>query len=283
MNCICCNENKARTVFKWSLNGSEVCMRQCLSCGFWYQEPIATPDKLAALYDEEFFSVYEKHFIDFRVRQFKKDLRSIDKLKPGKGTLLDIGCALGLFLHEAKQDGWEVFGSDVSERAVRYVLEKYGIKVFLGDLERVNLENRCFDAVTAWDVIEHVRAPEELLKAANRILKQDGLLVIRTPNSMGLFLKAVMLVNLVPGEHLAKIGPRFKHHIYLFSARALTLLLKKSGFDIIRIEKDAEDLIIIDKPNLFNYIKAAGRKSIKLIEYFMPSYRDSFVVYAKKR
>lgn len=283
MNCICCNAHKTRVVFKWSLNGSEISMRQCLSCGFWYQEPIATPDVLAALYDEEFFSVYEKHFISFRVRQFKKDLKSINELKAIKGKLLDIGCALGLFLNEAKQDGWDVTGSDVSEKAARYVLEKYGIKVFLGDLERENLEDDCFDVVTAWDVIEHVRDPQELLKAANRILKQGGLLVIRTPNSRGLFLKAVMLVNLIPGEYLAKIAPRFKHHIYLFSARALTLLLNKSGFDIIRIEKDVEDLIIVDQPGISNNLKAAVRKIIKLIEYLMPTYRDSIVVYARRR
>ncbi len=76
--------------------------------------------------------------------------------------ILDIGCAFGLFLSQL-DTSWERYGEDASEYAVgqargrvptvRFGISMRGTHPFAGP----------FDAITAWDVLEHIGQLNELL------------------------------------------------------------------------------------------------------------------------
>jgi len=281
--CICCGNSGFKTVFQWRDTGqNNVRVNQCLLCGLMYQDIALKEEELNLLYNDEFFDIYEKHFLKFRQKQFRRDINTINAIKPPPGKLLDIGCAFGIFLNEALKTGWSVSGIDVSKNAVEYARSKYGLNIFMGTLAAAKMESGSFDVVTAWDVIEHVADPGKFLEEAGRIIKKDGILAIRTPNAECAFLKINKLVNDVFGDYFAKVGPKFEHHKYLFSVDALKRILAKHGFEVIDFRLELEDIVIVDKPSLINYMKAFAKKIIKMFEFFYRKRRASILLYARK-
>ena len=281
--CVCCGDNRAEAVFRWQdADKKDVSVKRCVSCGLMYQDPMPKEEELKLLYNEDFFSTYEKYFLEFRQKQFQRDIGVINSLKAPPGNLLDIGCAFGIFLDEARKKGWSVSGVDVSTNAVEYARKKYGLNVFIGTLSDAKMENGFFDVVTAWDVIEHLADPDKFLDEVGRVIKKGGIFAIRTPNADALFLKINKFVNTILGDYFAKTGPKFEHHKYLFSVNSLKELLKSKGFEVIDIRLELEDLIIVDNPNFINYMKAFVKKLIKLLEFFNKKRRASIVVYARK-
>jgi SAM-dependent methyltransferase len=93
-------------------------------------------------------------------------------------TILDIGSALGTFLKIAKDRGWDVSGVELSEYGVEYTRKQYGFEVHHGDVTTSNLTAESFDAITMWDVIEHVEDPVANLEKAIKLLKPNGMILI---------------------------------------------------------------------------------------------------------
>ena len=87
-----------------------------------------------------------------------------------------------------------------------------------------------FDAVTLFEVIEHLREPLELLRECHRVLKPGGLLVLSTGNT------ASWTVALMRERwdyfHIA----RDAGHISFYHPGSVALLASRSGFRIERIE-----------------------------------------------
>lgn len=97
------------------------------------------------------------------------------------GSLLDIGCAYGLFLREASQY-FECTGTDISEHAIehaRSTLPKE-IEVFVGVAGSLPV-NKKYDLVTCFDILEHTKDLGEALDNIYALLKDNGVLVITVP------------------------------------------------------------------------------------------------------
>ena len=90
------------------------------------------------------------------------------------GSLLDIGCGTGLFLLAAKRKGWRPVGVEVSGEAAKLGQQIHGCRVHVGRMEDVDLPVASFDAITAWEVAEHISEPRELLLRVLRLLKPGG-------------------------------------------------------------------------------------------------------------
>lgn len=106
-------------------------------------------------------------------------LRSLPPRLPSGGRLLDVGCAAGFFLAEAKTF-YDVQGVELSDWSSAYARDRLGLNVFTGTLQDAALPADHFDIVTLWDVIEHVPDPVPLLAEAARVLKPGGRLVLST-------------------------------------------------------------------------------------------------------
>ena len=100
--------------------------------------------------------------------------------------VLDAGCGVGYgsaFLGEAARS---VVGVDVSGEAIDYARARYGggnVDFAVGDLQRLENADAEFDAVVAFEVIEHLPQPERFVAEARRVLKPDGVLLVSTPRS----------------------------------------------------------------------------------------------------
>ena len=96
-----------------------------------------------------------------------------------EGRLLDVGCAAGFFLAEARAH-YDVQGVELSTWSSAYARDRLQLPVITGTLMQAALPADRFDVVTLWDVIEHVPDPVPLLAEAARVLKPGGRLVLTT-------------------------------------------------------------------------------------------------------
>ncbi|MDE2320568.1 MAG: class I SAM-dependent methyltransferase, partial [candidate division NC10 bacterium] len=102
----------------------------------------------------------------------------------GEGKrLLDVGCGVGTLLDLVGAKFQAVHGCDLSETALREARQR-GVLSVCADLNRGLLpyQDRSFECVTCLEVIEHVFDPLSLLRELHRVLKDDGQLVLTTPN-----------------------------------------------------------------------------------------------------
>ncbi len=97
-------------------------------------------------------------------------------------------------------------------------LAKNGFPTFLATLESLNLPENSLDAVGAFDVLEHLESPEELVKEINRVLKVGGIFICSVPAYQWLF-----------SDFDVSIG-----HFRRYSSESLGTLLRLNGFNHVR-------------------------------------------------
>ncbi|MFH1107115.1 MAG: class I SAM-dependent methyltransferase [Candidatus Micrarchaeota archaeon] len=204
-------------------SGNEVLLDQvvkCRKCGLVYVNPRLKGEAIVEGYAQ---AVDETYVSQARGREatFRSSLKLIEKHRPGKGRILDIGCAAGFFLKAAKESGWEEHGVEPSRWLADYGRKKLGLDIKPGTLKEAKYPPEYFDVVTLWDVLEHVPDPRAELEEAGRVLKPGGLLVVNYPNF---------------GSRLAKIAGRrwwflLSVHLWYFTPHTLKAMLAKTGFE----------------------------------------------------
>ncbi len=153
---------------------------RCLSCKIVYaiQTPSAAGDALYADIAVSAPCLEEEKGFRSRARII---LAQIGRFKR-RGKLLEIGSGAGFFLEEAKKAGWEVQGADLSEKAAAYSRKRFGIEVSKGSVQEAHFPPHTFDAVVINDVLAQMKDPKGVLQEARRILKNDGILYLSTPD-----------------------------------------------------------------------------------------------------
>ena len=121
--------------------------------------------------------------------------------------ILDLGCAFGVFL-KSLGDEWQRFGVDVSEfaigRASKAVLQG---RFAVASCTAVPFRAR-FDAVVAFDVIEHVEDFDRVAPSVQALLADDGIFVFVVPVYDGPFGPLVHLLDHDP-THVQKKARKF--------------------------------------------------------------------------
>lgn len=166
-----------------------------------------------------------------RFRRSKGFLDRISKLlgrSPEQIQLLDVGCSSGAFLNTAVKLGFLAEGVEPAPKAAASA-QAAGLNVRQGLLQDGGYADEQFDAVTLFEVIEHLQQPQELLQEVHRILRPNGILLIGTGNAAS-WTMAVM------GERweylsIAKHGG----HISFFSPESIALLAQRSGFSVMAV------------------------------------------------
>ena len=158
---------------------------RCAGCGLVYTGDDPAQIDFAQLYGDAYYTggsdqVFADYLGQERARRAsaRRKLWGLRLRKPS-GGLLDVGCAAGFFMAEARQH-YQVCGVELSEFSSRHAREKLQLDVRTGTLQEAQLPPDHFDVVTLWDVIEHVPDPVAVLADAARVLKPGGLLVLTT-------------------------------------------------------------------------------------------------------
>lgn len=208
---------------------------RCDRCGLVYQNPRPT---LAAM-GQHYPDSYESYNLDgdaarrsWLLRRalqvgLDKRARTVMRFRRG-GYLLDVGCATGIFLNGMRRfPGWTLHGVDPSEHAAAIARRLPGVQIVTGTLEQAAYPDAMFDAVTLWDVFEHLHDPAATLQEIRRVLKPDGVLALRVPNLSSWDAKLF-------GRGWAGLDtPR---HLYLFDRVTLPRMVESQGFRVLRLD-----------------------------------------------
>ena len=99
------------------------------------------------------------------------------------GSLLEVGCASGMYLDLMRSLGWErVVGVDISAGAIDQARELLGLEAYCGELSDVDFDDESFDAVSMSHTLEHIAEPGAFLAELYRMLKPNGRIAIVVPN-----------------------------------------------------------------------------------------------------
>lgn len=217
--CPTCGERRVTRLR--TLRGSHR-LDRCRYCGHWFLEVSTASQKGEALYSAD----YGGYKPDSRFAAACRDLLSdafVPRLRPGFKAL-DIGCGSGEFLAAAREIGCDARGLDISAAAVSACRAR-GLIADKADFLGTIPDEGPYDAITMWDVIEHLEDPYPFLRRARSLLRPDGFLFLKTP---GIGSVSLAFVSAIPRLAGAVLG--VPEHVQFFSKRSLSALLSRAGF-----------------------------------------------------
>tara|TARA_B100001996_G_C18609899_1_gene573252 strand:+ start:140 stop:1123 length:984 start_codon:yes stop_codon:yes gene_type:complete len=237
-NCpICKRKNDEFLFYK---NGGKYV--KCKNCELIYLNPCFGDTHLENYYKgmHSMQSATIKNESEFYVKIYSYGLESINKfVKKKNKKILDIGCSNGLFLDIAKKNSWETFGIELNKK--EYLISQKNHRVENTSVLNLNKAfNNKFDTICMWDVIEHVKDTNNLLKIIKRSLNKGGLFFFQTPN-----------VNSLAARIMHEKSNVFDgiEHTNLFNDKNVNIIAKKNKFKLIKIES-----VISEIPIISNYL-----------------------------
>ncbi|MGI8663287.1 MAG: methyltransferase domain-containing protein [Acidimicrobiales bacterium] len=231
-SCTICRTSHSRPAYV--VDGHHIV--RCTSCKHLYVSPRPFMEEVVEIYSEDYFEnpafQATDHDAYFGYADYLRDRRNIQlrlaqvleqiERHEWKGSLLDIGCGMGLFVEVAAAAGWDAWGIDLNGHAVKWAQENISDHVQCATVRDVDFADGSFDCITMFDVIEHLADPREELSDVWRLLRPGGLLVLVTPDAGALVSRA-----LGAGWLEMKRAPE---HLQFFTVRGMAQLLALSGF-----------------------------------------------------
>jgi SAM-dependent methyltransferase len=149
---------------------------------------------------------------------------------PSQGSVLELGPGPGAMTRVLRDRGCAVTVVENDPEALS-ALEALGAQCVAGDLdgsEWMNaLADQRFDVILACDVLEHLRRPDDLLRALSALLVPMGSLIISVPN--------IAYAGVVAGLRLGQFdyadkGQLDRTHVHFFTRRSLERKLLDCGW-----------------------------------------------------
>jgi SAM-dependent methyltransferase len=140
-----------------------------------------------------------------------------------RNRLLEVGCAAGIFLARAAEDGWQCSGVDVLPEVARLARENRALDVRTGELIDARFPDHEFDVVYMNEVIEHIVAPADLMREVHRVLRPGGIALLRTGNARSWSAR-------VRGSRWHYYRFHGPFHIRFYSPKAARSLARAAGF-----------------------------------------------------
>lgn len=209
----------------------------CNQCGFLVTSPRPADSELGRYYESEDYISHSntKKSLFSRAYQIVRNKAVRDKRKwveqhARKGSILDMGCGTGHFLNECSENGWDIYGVEVSEVARANAKTEHGIEPVVS-LDELNSGAK-FDAITMWHVLEHLLNINDQLAQLNARLNENGTLLIAVPNHESLDAKHY-------GVHWAAWDVPI--HLWHFSKKTMKSLVEQNGFELVEVKNMAFD------------------------------------------
>ena len=217
--------------FKPSLSCEGFSYVRCAACGLVQMNPQPSPADVQRRYGQSFGGDYlayelknEAAFLDLQKlaladADFDRIERELMDRGGGAPAVLDVGCATGALLAFLRDRGWRATGVEISPSA-DYAREQRGLDVRRRSLEDCQFPAETFDLALASHLIEHLNDPGAFFREIGRVMRPGAYLMLTTPN--------------ISGFQARLMGDRWRSaifdHLYLFSVRTITAMLKVNGF-----------------------------------------------------
>ncbi len=138
-----------------------------------------------------------------------------------------------------------------------------------GSAENFSLPEKV-DVIFAGDLIEHLSNPGLFLECAAKNLKENGRLILSTPNAFNLFVMAEKLVKPEPTVN--------REHTCYFNQKTLRELLSRYGFTI-------EEVSYVERIDAL-YRESPAKKVLNILywitSFFTPKFLETLLIVARK-
>lgn len=165
---------------------------QCNNCNLYFTDPIYKPLFISNIYNhlysaeghttslpepDELASLKSQCF-ESSDKYFAERIQSIKNSGFGQ-NLLEIGSSWGYFLYQAKQQGFDVTGVEISEPRRLFGINNLGVDI-VGSVQDLN--DRAFDIIYTAHTLEHFTDLSTIFKELSGLLHVGGKLIIEVPN-----------------------------------------------------------------------------------------------------
>ena len=216
-----------------ALRVAEGALRRCTGCGqLLSRASEARYAETMAQFNAADFNAPQGRELQRRQNVARQRLARIASLlqKPAREIhVVDIGCSRGQFVAAAIAAGYRAEGVEPAPR-IAEAARAAGVPVRTGLLEDQHFADNSFDALTLFEVIEHLRTPLPLLAECRRILKPGGILLVSTANAESWTAAAM-------GAHWDYFDmERDGGHISFYNPRSMAKVAANAGFEVARID-----------------------------------------------
>ena len=101
--------------------------------------------------------------------------------------ILDVGCLNGNFYDFIKEKNRNIksfIGIDLSDKLIERAKKRFPEQEWqVADCHTLPFEDNSFDVVTALEIMEHIEEPKKMLSEMMRVTRQNGSVIITTPNN----------------------------------------------------------------------------------------------------
>ena len=191
--CPLCGSDDVQTAMRCIdhfVTGEAFTISRCGHCGFHFTSDAPAEDEIGRYYRSgDYIShsdtsrgVVNKVYHLVR-RYMLREKAGIVMHYTGKrrGRLLDYGAGTGYFANRMQRAGWQTEAIEPGDAARAFAFARFGLRMKMpSDLSR--MEDKSFDCITLWHVLEHVAGLHETMDEMARLLADDGILVVAVPN-----------------------------------------------------------------------------------------------------
>jgi 2-polyprenyl-3-methyl-5-hydroxy-6-metoxy-1,4-benzoquinol methylase len=157
----------------------------------------------------------------------------IRKYKPS-GSLFDIGSGWGHFLAAGKKLGYDVYGVELANQPYLYSKNELNLPVDRADFLQMN-EERKFDVLTMWDVLEHIDMPDKFIEKCSKLQNAGGYLFIQVPQ----------IDSYIAKRFKSKWKMISLDHVNYFSKETMKKLLSQHGYEVVQLKSSIEIKLFI--------------------------------------
>jgi 2-polyprenyl-3-methyl-5-hydroxy-6-metoxy-1,4-benzoquinol methylase len=193
-------------------------------------------EDFAFLYPQPSFnySSYKPRFQSLNLGEYRKRNQVIEKRFEkvqshfdGALDVLEIGSFDGAFLNLAKENNSKlrVASLEVDANTAEERIKLDGLKQYASFSELMTQQRR-FDLVCFFHVLEHIADPAVFLASCSNILKENGKIIIEVPSLDDPLRKLYQIKEYEQFYFQAQ-------HPYVYSAKSLSRLLQKNGFHVL--------------------------------------------------
>lgn len=230
-------------------NKNNISLYRCASCktNFLGQYDLSYDDQLYAYY-EKYKGKHKTELFDSVTHKSYLKVLALLQSQTEVNSILDVGCGIGDFVNTAVEEGFNAQGIELAKPAVE-IAKQHNLPAEHVDFFSETISESSVDALTMFEVIEHLPDPVSFLKRAANVVKPGGLIYLTTPNFNSLDRRAL-------GKEWKAIH---REHLCYFTVKTL--------LDAVRKNTDLEVILIGSRnisEQLINKIRSKPSKQIFL-------------------